>query len=69
MAQKLLSRSLPRVDDLPMEEILELRRKHADQIVAFRVGMAEMAASIDSSQAPEQDLVQIGPAPWGETNS
>jgi hypothetical protein len=59
LAHTLLSRDLPRVHDLPMEEVLELRRKHRDQIAAFRIGLGEVAAQIDETRAPEQDWVQI----------
>jgi hypothetical protein len=59
LGQKLLTRTLPRVHDLPMEDVLELRQKHKDEIKAFRVGLGEIAAAIDRTQPSEQDLVEI----------
>lgn len=59
LAHTVLSYRLPRVDDLALEDILELRRKHNDEIAAFRVALDEMAAQVDTSKPPERDDEQV----------
>jgi hypothetical protein len=55
LAHTLISRSLPSTHDLPLEDVLELRRKHKDELGSFRVGLAEIASQIDVSKSQEQD--------------
>ena len=65
-----IERHLPRVDDLPAEEILAIRDRYSSELTAFQIGLAEAATEIDLSRSFEElspqlnDLVarQIDPA-------
>jgi hypothetical protein len=56
LGQVVFERRLPRVDDLPLEEILAIRERRNDELEAFRTGLAELAAMVDTSQT--HDLVE-----------
>ena len=59
LAQCILRQHLPRVDDLPLEEILEVRRKHRGELKAFRLGVDELAAQVDLTATPQKMRLQI----------
>jgi hypothetical protein len=59
LGRTLLSRELPRVDDLPFEEILEIRRERAPELEAFRTGIAELATTIDLDDTADGLTLQM----------
>ncbi len=50
VAQEILNRHLPTLDNYEFDEIIELRRKRKDELEAFKVGVAEAVAKIEVSK-------------------
>ncbi len=50
LGQLILEEHVPNVADLPLEEVLEIRRKRNSEVLAFRDGLQQLAAGIDCSQ-------------------
>jgi len=48
-----LERYLPISEDLPFQEILEIRQKRDAELEAFRIGIRELATQIDPTHPPE----------------
>ncbi len=59
LAHTVLERYVMRVDDLPFEMIIELRRKCAPELDRFRHGIQQVAAEVDIDQAPEKMGLQL----------
>ncbi len=59
LAQTVLERYLPRSDDLPFPEILELRHRYASELKAFQVGVRRLATEIELDQVPANLNLQI----------
>jgi hypothetical protein len=59
LAQVVLERYVPRVDDLPITEILELKRKYAAELERFHEAVRQLATHVDLAQAPAQVKGQI----------
>lgn len=56
-AQTVIERYIPAFDNLTVEEVLELRHKRLSELLAFRVGLARVAAGVDvTKSAAEQQL-------------
>jgi hypothetical protein len=53
LGQVILETYLPTVEDLPLEEILEIRRRRSPELAAFRSGVREIAAQIDPAKPPK----------------
>jgi hypothetical protein len=47
-----LARYLPAADDLPFEEILEIRQRYAAELEGFRTGIRELVTQIDPTKPP-----------------
>lgn len=54
-----IQRYLPDVDSMHFEDILELRTKCNDELTAFRIGLSEIAAQVDTTQPIERQRLQI----------
>jgi hypothetical protein len=50
LGEMILEEHVPDVADLPLEEVLEIRRKRKSEILAFRDGLRQLAADIEPSQ-------------------
>ena len=59
LANVALERYLPRVDDLPFSEILELRRKYPSELEAFRVGVQKVSTEVDLTRSPAEMNLQL----------
>ena len=53
IAQVVFERRLSRVDDLPLEEVLRIRERRQEELEAFRIGVAVLAAKVDTTQSRE----------------
>jgi hypothetical protein len=70
LAQVVLARHLPAVDDLPFEEVLEIRRQRHAELEAFRAAIRTLSASVDPTEPSDtlaldlDDIVatQVDPA-------
>lgn len=47
LGQLVLKESVPNVTDLPLEEVLEIRRKRAPELQKFRDGLRQLSADVD----------------------
>jgi hypothetical protein len=56
LAQVVFERRLPRIDDLPIEEVLKIREKRRSELDGFRTGLSELAVNIDTAQT--HDVVE-----------
>ena len=52
LVQVSIERHLPRVDDIPIAEMLELRQRRAVELEAFRVGVRALATGVDVTKPP-----------------
>jgi hypothetical protein len=61
MSRQLLSRALPKIDDLPMADVLDLRYKSRDELLAFNTGVRNLVGELGSSmdQLASQEVVDI----------
>jgi hypothetical protein len=58
-SQVVFDRRLPRVDDLPLDEILKIRERRKDELESFRTAIAELSLKIDGTQSHERVERQI----------
>jgi hypothetical protein len=59
LAHTVLERYVPRVDDLPVVVILELKRRYAAELGRFHEGLRQLATQVDLSQAPARISGQL----------
>jgi hypothetical protein len=59
LAHTLIEWHLPRAEDLPVGELLEVRRRRSDELEAFRIGLAAVATELDLSQDEHAIELQI----------
>ncbi len=59
LSQEIVRRQLPSFEDIPFEEILEVRRKRKDELQAYRGALRELATQIDSTQDAAKLNLQI----------
>jgi hypothetical protein len=59
LRHEIIKRHLPRVDDLPAEEILFIREKRAAELDEFRFASAALATNIDVTKTPHEVALQV----------
>jgi hypothetical protein len=60
LGQAVLERRLPLAHDLPLEELLEVRRRRGGEIESLRVALHQLATHVDPTQSPEEIERSVG---------
>ena len=59
LGQTVLEKHLPVAQDLPFEELINIREKRRSELAAFRVGIGQLASQIDPTHPPEDIELEI----------
>ena len=59
IAHQILERHLPRVDELPMDELLALRSKRKDELDSLRIAIRQLATEVDVTAPPDSIALQV----------
>jgi len=69
LRQIILESHVPRVDDLPIDEILRIRIKRKAELQRFRAGISTLATQVDLAASPEDRELQIQRSRQQERNT